>query len=68
MITNTPIDENLVEEARLVGRHGTREEAIRRALEEYVRQHRRQRIISLFGTIEYEDDYDYKSARRKDQP
>lgn len=68
MITNIPIDEELVEEARRAGRHGSREEAIRRALEEYVNHHRRQRIINLFGTVEYEDEYDYKSARRKDQP
>ena len=65
MITNLSIDEQLVEQARRAGRHATREEAIRRALEEYVSHHRREQIINLFGIVEYEDDY--KSARRKDQ-
>jgi hypothetical protein len=68
MSTNLTIDDHLLEEARQVGRHATQEDAVRCALEEYVSRRRRQRIIDLFGTVEYEDDYDYKAARRRDGP
>lgn len=68
MITNIPIDEELIEKARQAGGHGTREEAMRRALEEYINHRRRERILELAGTIEYDDAYDYKAARRKDNP
>jgi len=33
-------------------------------LDEYVRRRKQQEIISLFGTIDYDQDYDYKRARR----
>ena len=34
------------------------------ALTEYVQRRQQQRIIDLFGTIEYDEDYDYKRDRR----
>jgi hypothetical protein len=66
MSERLPIDQRLVEEARQAGRHSTGEEAIRCALEEYVARRRRQRIVELFGKVNYEADYDYKAARRRD--
>ena len=33
------------------------------ALQNYVKQHKRMRIIELFGTIDYHPNYDYKAAR-----
>jgi ankyrin repeat protein len=60
------IDERLVEEARRAGQHANGTEAVHRALEEYVARHRRQRIVELFGTVEFDEDYDYKAERRKD--
>jgi len=60
------ISEQLVEEARQAGRHATNEEAVHHALEEYVARRRRQRIIKLFGTVNYLDEYDYKAERRRD--
>ena len=57
------IDEKLVEAARQAGHHATPEEAVRHALEEYVHRHKRQRIVELFGTIEYDEAYDYKAGR-----
>lgn len=63
MSTELIADDELVEQARQAGHHATAEEAVRSALEEYVARRRRQRIIELFGTVEYEDDYDYKALR-----
>jgi hypothetical protein len=33
------------------------------ALKEYIRHLKQRRIITLFGTIDYDDSYDYKRAR-----
>jgi hypothetical protein len=67
---NSPlmIDDKLVEEARRLGNHASPEEAVRQALEEYVRRHKRLRIVELFGTVEHDDDYDYKAARSRKLP
>ncbi len=62
------VDESLVEEARHAGRHATAEDAVSQALTEYVRRHKRQRIVELFGTVEYDEGFDYKAARARKQP
>ena len=36
------------------------------ALEEYVRHRRAMALVAMFGTVEWDDDYDYKAARRHD--
>jgi hypothetical protein len=38
---------------------------VEEALQEYVQRRKQLKIIELFGTIEYEDDYDYKQQRHK---
>ena len=63
--TNLDIDDRLIEEAVRVGGHRTKKAAVTDALEEYVRRHKQREIISLFGTIDYDPDYDYKKQRGK---
>jgi Arc/MetJ family transcription regulator len=65
MATNLALDDQLVEEARRIGRHRTKKEAVTTALEAYVQRLRQQAILDLFGTIEYDPDYDYKAARHR---
>lgn len=48
MATNLDIDNELIVEA---------------ALQEYLQRRKQFKITELFGTIEYEDDYDYKQQR-----
>jgi Arc/MetJ family transcription regulator len=64
MPTNLAIDDRLIQEAQKLGRHRTKKEAVTAALDEYVRRRRQQEILALFGTIDYEKDYDYKKERR----
>jgi len=63
MATNLALDDRLIEEARRIGRHKSKKEAVMAALQNYVKQHKRMRIIELFGTIDYHPNYDYKAAR-----
>ena len=67
MPTNLAIDDRLIEEARQIGHHGTKKEAVTAALDEYIRRRKQTQILDLFGTIDYHEDYDYKANRRRDR-
>jgi Arc/MetJ family transcription regulator len=64
MPTNLAIDDRLIGEAQKLGNHRTKREAVNAALDEYIRRRKQQRILSLFGSIDYVDKYDYKQERR----
>ena len=63
MATNLAIDDRLIEEARQVGGHKTKKEAVTAALNEYIKRRRQMEIISLFGTLHWDPTYDYKAER-----
>ena len=67
MPTNLAIDDRLIEEARKVGHHGTKKEAVTAALDEYIRRRKQMLILDLFGTIDFQQDYNYKANRRRDR-
>ena len=65
MATNLALDDQLIEQARLVGRHRTKKAAVTEALEEYVERRRQLEVLGLFNTIEYDPGYDYKEQRKQ---
>jgi len=65
MPTNLAIDDRLIEEAQKLGRHRTKKDTVNAALDEYIRRRKQQGVLSLFGTIEYDQAYDYKRERRE---
>ena len=65
MATNLALDDRLIDEARAVGGHKTKKEAVTAALLEYIRRHKQRRILELEGAIAYDPAYDYKAARRR---
>jgi putative antitoxin of VapBC-like toxin-antitoxin system len=65
MPTNLAIDDALIEEAKQVGKHKTKKEAVTAALKEYIAHRKRLGIVELFGKVDYYPDYDYKELRRK---
>ena len=54
------IDEHLIEEARRLGRHKTKEDAVNAALREYIQRREQLRILDLSGTVDFDPEYDYK--------
>ncbi len=67
MPTNLAIDDRLIEEARRIGRHQTKKEAVTAALDEYIRRRKQMHILDLFGTVDFRPGYDYKANRRRDR-
>ena len=65
MPTNLALNDELIDEARRLGGHRTKREAVNDALEEYVSRRKRREIVKAFGQIEWDPDYDYKAERRK---
>lgn len=65
MSENLELDEQLVEEARRLGRHRTGKSAVMAALREYIRRRKQLEVLNLFGTIEYDPEYDFKRERRR---
>jgi hypothetical protein len=68
MATNLAIDDQLITEAKKLGRHKTKKDAVNAALDEYVRRRKQQKIVSLFGTIDYYENYNYKRERKGKRP
>jgi len=64
MPTNLAIDDKLIEEGRLIGLHRTKKTVVTEALVEYIQRRKQVELISLFGTIEYQSDYNYKEQRK----
>lgn len=65
MPTNLAIDPDLLDEAHRVGGHRTKKATVTEALEEYVMRRKQMRLLDLFGTVEFDPDYDSKSQRRR---
>jgi len=58
------IDDKLLEEAKHIGHHKTKKETVTAALAEYIARRKQRAIVSLFGTIDYDPEYDYKQQRQ----
>jgi len=63
MATNLAIDDWLIEEAKLVGKHRTKKAAVTEALMEYIQRRKQSEILRIFHSIDYDQDYDYKKQR-----
>jgi Arc/MetJ family transcription regulator len=64
MATNLALDDRLIQQAQKLGGHRTKKDAVTAALDEYIRHRQQQKMLALFGKIEYEPGYDYKRLRR----
>ena len=65
MATNLALNENLLIEAQKIGKFKTKKETVNTALLEFIQRHKQMEIKELFGKIDYEDDYNYKSSRNR---
>ena len=65
MPTNLAIDDLLLREAQRVGKKKTKKDVVNEALAEYIQRRRQAEIIEVFGTVDYDEEYDYKAGRSR---
>lgn len=64
MATNLALDNHLLQEAFELGGFKSKKDTVNTALQEFVNRRRQKDIVSLFGKMPFDDDYDYKKGRR----
>jgi len=64
MVTQLKIDEKLLDKALDLSNHSTVNLLIEEALLEYIQRREQLKVLDLFCTIDYEEDYDYKEKRK----
>jgi len=65
MATNLQIDDKLIQTAVKLGKHKTKKAAVTKALIEYIDHLEQEKILLMFGTVDYDSKYDYKQQRRR---
>lgn len=65
MATSLNINEALLQEALALDNHATVDSLVETALREYIQRRKRLKILDLFGTIEYDEGYNYKQQRQQ---
>ncbi len=66
MATNLHVDDKLIVKAVKLGRHKTKKAAATQALIEYIERLEQKKILSMFGTVDYDPEYEYKKQRSKE--
>lgn len=64
MSTNLAIDDALLQQALRVGGHRTKKDTVTEALQEYIQRRLQLEVLELAGSIDYDEDFDYKTQRR----
>ena len=64
MATNIELNEVLLSKAMRLGKIKTKKDAVNEALSEYVQRREQLKVLDHYGTVEYDEDYDYKKQRK----
>jgi Arc/MetJ family transcription regulator len=65
MATNLQIDDDLIVKAVKLGGHRSKRSAVTQALVDYIEHLEQEKILSMFGTVDYDPEYDYKQQRHR---
>ena len=65
MATNLAIDPALLDKALEVGGEKTKKATVTRALREFIARREQARLLELFGTLDWDDGFDYKRERTR---
>jgi Arc/MetJ family transcription regulator len=63
MATNLAINDSLLNKALEIGGYKSKKDTVNAALEEFIKRRDAKELIKMFGTIEYDESYDYKKMR-----
>lgn len=65
MATNLALDPDLLDRALAVSGQKTKKAAVTKALEEFIARREQREILDLFGKLDWDPDYDYKTKRQR---
>jgi Arc/MetJ family transcription regulator len=65
MATNLSLDPDLLEKALEVSGEKTKKAAVTKALKEFISRREQRRILELFGSLEWDEKYNYKKERSR---
>jgi Arc/MetJ family transcription regulator len=65
MATNLAIDAKLLEDAQKVGNLKTKKDTVNEALREFIQRRKQSEILTLFGTVDFDPEYDHKKGRTR---
>ncbi|MBN1496867.1 MAG: type II toxin-antitoxin system VapB family antitoxin [Spirochaetes bacterium] len=65
MATNLAIDDKLIVQAQKIGGLKTKKDTVTLALKEFISRRKQEEIVDLFGSIDYDEDYNYKKLRKR---
>lgn len=63
MATNLALDTKLLEKAMKIGKIRTKRETVNQALREFIERREQKKMLTLEGSIEFRNDWDYKKDR-----
>ena len=65
MASNLAIDDDLLVLAQSISGLRTKKDTVNLALKEFILRRQQEEILDLFGTVDYDEDYDYKKGRSR---
>lgn len=65
MATNLAIDPELIERALELSGERTKKAAVTKALQEFIARREQKQLVELFGSLDWDADYDYKVERSR---
>lgn len=67
MASNLAINKTLLNAAFEIGGYSSKKETANTIPQEFIQRRKSEELMQLFGTIEYDADYDYKKLRAWEQ-
>ena len=65
MATNLAIDPKLLDKALEISGEKTKKATVNRALREFIARREQERLLDLFGKLDWDDGFDYKRDRSR---
>ena len=66
MATNLAIDPELIIRTLEISGEKTKKAAVTMALKEFIARREQKRLVDLFGTLEWDDEFSYKNERHRE--
>jgi hypothetical protein len=63
--TNLAIEPGLLDRALELSGERTKKAAVTKALQEFIARRQQRGVVELFGTLEWDDSFDYKAERSR---